>query len=155
MPVALLAQGPNVRIGALGNILVSVFDGPPDEKTLEVVDRGTSLHAASHAKYVSIVAIVAEKLAAPTPQFREGATKLHARFEDQLLASATVITSRGMAAVVARTFLAAYQLIVHYKAPQQTFRDLPTAVAWLEQQVSEVKGVRTVEQLEAFCAAKP
>src|SRR3954466_13504044 len=103
MPVSLLAQGHNVRIGACGDVFVTVFDGPSDERTLEVMEKATAAYAAQHPKFVSIVAIVAEKLESPTPEFRTRSMKLHARFEDQMLCSATIITSKGVAAVMART----------------------------------------------------
>src|SRR5579871_4024818 len=108
-----------------------VFDSEPHLEMLDVLERAQDAHVVRHGYMVGLTVIALDQLATPGPEFRTRSQQLSAKHHSHIKSSAMVILTRGLAAVIVRTFLAGYQLIVHYDHPQQTFRELRPAVEWL------------------------
>lgn len=153
--VKLLAEEHGCRMGLLGNMLITVFDSTGKMEQLELIERIQDPIVKEQPKLISLTVIQAVKLSTPSDAFRDASAKLQARYADNVICSAIVVAATGLSAVIARSFLAAYQLMVKPKAPQQTFRDIKSAVEWIQKtapQASALVGVTPA--VEAFAAKK-
>lgn len=153
-PVALRGSTSAGRIGVLGPLVVGVYDGPPQ---LELLDHLVRVHDESVARYgrfTSLSIVATPKVETPSAEYRARSNELTARFQPHIIGTGIVILSTGAAAVMARTFLAASALLVRQTHPQQTFRQIPQAVAWVQAlpgQADEVKNHPALgAALEAF-----
>ena len=158
MEVEPRTAGYGCRIGTLGPVLVTVFDSKPELQVLDLLETEQTAHVGRVGKVISVTIITMDKLDPPGADFRARAAKLAEKNREALVAGAIVILSKGVVAVVVRTFLAAYQLVVPFQRTSQTFRDLPAAVAWLQglpNMLPEVKAMTgLLPALEAFAAKK-
>jgi hypothetical protein len=153
-----IAAGHGCRVGAAGPLLVMVFDSEPHLEMLDVLDKAQAEHIARHTKMAGLTVIAMDRLESPGPEFRTRSKALSDKHFGAIENSAMVILTRGLAAVMVRTFLAGYQLLVHYDHPQKTFRELAPAIEWLqglEGQLPAVKGFTGLAAaVEAFVAKK-
>jgi len=147
MPVELQRTGYGARIGTLGPIVVSVFEGAPELPMLDDLQAVQEAQIAKHGRVSSMSIIAMPRLDPPAAAFRERAARLSEKFRPAIVGTAIVILSTGAAAVVARGFLAAYALLVRPDTAQKTFRELAPAVEWLQalpEQPAEVKESKTL-----------
>jgi hypothetical protein len=150
MELELLGASQGCRLGAAGPLLVMVFDSEPGPELLEWLEAEQKKHLGRNAKMVGLTVIAMEKLAAPSPEFRARAAKMREVTTGRINSSAMVVLTRGLVSVIVRTFLAGYQLLVKREHPEGNFKDVASAVAWLqglEGQLPEVK------QLEGLAGA--
>jgi len=77
------------------------------------------------------VVVTGVKLESPAPGVRERSAALDAKYDAHVVGSAIVVQSKGMAAVIARSFIATWALITKRQAPTKTFREVSDAVSWL------------------------
>lgn len=146
-----LASCPGLRVGRRGDLLVVVFDGQPTLDGLRVMEQASDRLTATGDKFVSVSVITAVKLEPLSEAVRAETMRLHRKFDAHALCSCTVITSRGVGSIVARTFLAGYQLVMRYHSPNQTFRDVAKAMAWVAKTVPSCRGLDGApEAIEQF-----
>jgi hypothetical protein len=151
MDVTQLASGHQTRIGGIGNVLITVLDGMANLESLELIDTTQGQFVAQNPRIVVLNVIASPRLSSPPAGMRERSAKLFSKYEANLACSAIVVKTNGLAAVIARSFLAAYQLLIPQKVPQRTFRDLPEAVAWCQTHSPDAaKQPRLAEALERF-----
>jgi hypothetical protein len=159
MDVEPLASGHGCRIGGIGPMLVMVFDSEPELALLDMLDKTQTEFVARHGKITGITAITMERLQAPSAEFRQRSADLSAKNNKNIACSAIVVQSKGLAAVIVRTFLAGYSLLVRSQNPQQSFKDVPAAVAWLQAHPAQLPAVKQLEGLaeavERFVRQKP
>ena len=150
-----LAAGSGCKIGLLGNVFITVFESPGQMKQLELIDQTQEPIVKEKGRLVSLTIIAAPKLSAPSNEFRDASAKLQAKYQDSVICSAIVIQASGLSAVIARTFLAGYQLMVKQAAPTQTFREVKPAVEWLQTLSPQSEGTSAVLQaVEKFAASR-
>jgi hypothetical protein len=158
MEIELLKAGQGCRLGAAGPLLVMVFDGEPGPDLLDLIEAEQRKHLERNAKMVGITVIAMEKLEAPSAEFRARAARLREVTTGRIHSSAMVVLTRGLVSVIVRTFLAGYQLLVQREHPEGNFKDIPSAVAWLQNvqgQLPEVKQLQGLaEAVEAFVRRK-
>jgi hypothetical protein len=149
-----VASAPGCRIGTLGDIIITSFTAVPQVAALDLLEKTQDAFVAAKGKVVSLTVISAKRLESPDPAFRERSARLQARFASSVLCSAVVITSSGFAAVIARTFLAGWQLVVRHEKPHQTFRDVASCVAWIQRTApSTAKLEGAAHAIEKFVAS--
>ncbi|MBL8954054.1 MAG: hypothetical protein JNK82_24975 [Myxococcaceae bacterium] len=144
-----LARTKGWRIGTFGDVFITVIHGGASYDMLKALEEHQGRFVAAKGKVVSLTVIASERLEPAQAEFREASAKLQAHFEPHLLCSGVVITTKGFAAVIARTFLAAYQLLVRYKTPHETFRDVASAAGWVHRIAPQPDGFAAA--LEKFC----
>jgi hypothetical protein len=90
---------------------------------------------------------------------RDASLKAGAEIGEQVaattIASAMVIMPRGVVAVMVNSFMAAMSLVMRAQTPLKTFRTLPDAVAWLEQQPNAPKMPGVVRDVESWLGLNP
>ena len=153
MAVTLMAEGPGLRIAALGSLLVMHFDGRGTLEALDVLDIVEAKHAAVFPKFSTLVVVSGLKLEAPVPGLRERSAALDAKYDAHVVGSAIVVHSKGMAAVIARSFIATWALFTKRQAPTKTFRDVREAVGWLASLEGQPPGLPFDSQLAGAVTA--
>src|SRR5262245_13539985 len=83
------------RVGALGDIVIVVFDEQATLEHLTLIESVQAELLKTHSKMVGLTIITADRLQSPSAEFRAESAKLHARFESHIVCSALVIESRG------------------------------------------------------------
>lgn len=153
MAVTLLGEGPGLRVGALGSLLVMHFDGRGTMEALDMLDAAEAKHAAVFPRFSTLVVVSGVKLEAPAPGVRERSAALDAKYDAHVVGSAIVVQSKGMAAVIARSFIATWALFTKRQAPTKTFRDVNEAVGWLAGLEGQPPGLPFDSQVAAAIAA--
>jgi hypothetical protein len=156
MNVTELAHSNDCRIGSLGPVLITVLYGEGTYAVLDLIDATQTAFVRDHPKLISMTVIASPKLSAKLPpDFRERSAALQRKFDNNLLATAVVIQSRGIVAVIARAFMAAYELVAQARAPRQTFRNIGDAVTWIGTLNPEAKAIAgAAEAVELFVREK-
>jgi hypothetical protein len=131
MGVTVLGEGQGLRVGALRSLLVMHFDGGATLESLEVLEACETKHAAAFPRFSTLVVVTGVKLETPGAGVRERSAELDAKYDAQVVGSAIVVQSKGMAAVITRSFIATWALFTKRQAPTKTFRDVADAVSWL------------------------
>lgn len=154
MELTPVTSGHGCRVASAGPLLVIVFDKSAGPELLDVLETVQQQHADQHARFSTLTVVNQERLDAPTAEFRTRAAAMRAKYSGKTASSAMVILSRGVAAVFVRTFLAGYQLLVRHEYPEGSFRDVRSAVQWLQglpNQLTEVKQLQGLtEAVETF-----
>lgn len=127
-----------LRLGQCGPVLVSVFDGWPNGQSLAALAEAQRTLATSYPRIYSMTIIPATpsqvaKLSQPQgdrDQTLKQSAEVAARMQEILAANAMVILSRGVVAVLVRTFMAALSLASTSGAEVKTFKTLEEAEAW-------------------------
>jgi hypothetical protein len=143
------AAGFGCRIGTVGPVVISVFEGKPELGLLDLMDQVQTETVAQHGRFTAVTVVAMTRLEPPSVEFRTRGALLAAKHQEVMVASATVILSKGVAAVIARAFLAAYSLISQQRRPQQSFRDIAPAIAWLQNVEGQLPEVKQMTELTA------
>lgn len=110
MPLTTLQEFPEVRLGHVGSLFVSVWYS---ELTVRAVDALEKHHRALAAKYGKItqISVVVGAQSNPTPEMRDRLKEGAVELQQQRRANIVVVQTRGVAAIITRTFLAALSLM--------------------------------------------
>ncbi|MBL8956999.1 MAG: hypothetical protein JNK82_39870 [Myxococcaceae bacterium] len=148
--VQLFAASSGGRIGTISSVVVAVFEGPAEPAMLDSMERVNSEAAARWGKFTSLSIVATPRLDVPPASYRERSAQLATRFQPNLRGTAIVILSKGAAAVITRTYLAAHALIVKQSTPQEVFRELGAAVQWVQALPDQAVDVKTMTKLPAL-----
>lgn len=123
---------PGVRVGAVGQLVISAYTALPDVQMLMQLEEVQSRHAAqSGGKVLLCNVVTVPSLSAPPSEVREHSAKMQERLDAYSLGSATVLRMGGLSAVVARSFMAALAFVTHARTPNRVFKDTDEAITWL------------------------
>lgn len=139
MPVTSLPpMHPHLRLGSVGPVLVSCFDNWPNGEMLACVAKAQLELSRSHGRVLSLGVVPLNPRGGATPEQpaaeRAEALKQSASVSEQLkhvtAGSALVIHSRGIIAVMVRSFLVAMSLVSTSSTPFKALRTLDEAIEW-------------------------
>jgi hypothetical protein len=157
MPVLEKGRLPGFRIGTVGPLIIAVFDESATAERLAMLDKVQGEFLASAPRMYALNVITGASIKAPAPEVREIAARLQTKYNATTVASATVLTMKGLGAVIARGFLAGLVLVSRGNTPTQVFKTVTEAVEWLQRLPSappELSRVSTLAQeVEAFVSA--
>lgn len=140
----------------MGSVYVSVWYSRLSMRALELLDRHHHALAAQYGKvtFISVVVGAAEN---PPADVREQLKKNAAEMLKQRRANLVVVQAKGLAAIIARTFLAALSLMSPEKMDVfKSVEEAVTAAQGLPDQVPEVTSSTTLAaDLKAFCELPP
>lgn len=141
---------PIVRIGTVGSLIVTCYRSTP---TAESLDDNERIQDGLLQQFPKVATIA---IAGPTTSLLRIDEKVRARsvemskkFEGKVRGAAIVIATKGLSAVMARSFMTAYLLISKQAWPMQTFSSIDAGASWLETLPGNDVVVSTAE-LEAF-----
>ncbi|MBL9038784.1 MAG: hypothetical protein JNG84_09740 [Archangium sp.] len=151
MPIEMLEELPGCRIGAFDSLLVSVWYG---ELTIPMLDRLSFHHQALVAKHgkITFLSVVVNATGSPPAHVREHMKTKMPDMVPMRRGNYVVVLARGMAGVIARTFLAALSLI--NSENMKVFASVAEAVAAVQaigdQSVTIRASTALVTDLQAF-----
>ncbi len=129
-----LAQSPAFTIGRVGPLIVQTYtEGGASLAALAHIEAVHGAHLRTYPRFASLAIVTGVKLTPPPEPVRTRAAELDTRFQAHLFASAVVLESQGLAAVVARSFLSAFSLLTPRPHDFKTFKEVDAAVAWVQQ----------------------
>ncbi len=151
MKFELIDQAPGFRIGRIGALVVSAFtDGGASLEALACIDRVHSAHLRTYPHFTTLALVSGVKLSPPPSGVRERSAELDVKFDVNVFGSAVVIETKGLAAVVARSFLATYSMLSPRSRPFKVSSTLEEATTWLQslpEQTDEFKNERALPAL--------
>jgi hypothetical protein len=153
MAVTLVGEKPGLRVGTLGALLLMHFDGQSTVEALDMLDDAEAKHAALFPRFSTLVVVSGLKLQSPAPGVRERSAALDAKYDAHVVGSAIVVLAKGVAAVIARSFIATWALITKRQAPTRTFRAVSEAVTWLASLEGQPAGLPFDSQVTAAITA--
>lgn len=154
MSVTLLDEFPEVRIGHVGSVLISVWFSHATLRGLEAMSRHQLALFARYGKITNLsVAVKTPK--APGPEAQEWIKRNDKNLEGTSVGTVIVVLERGLGAILARSFIAAASLVsantIHVV---KTLDEAVTKTRALPQQLQEVVDDATfTAKLEVFVAA--
>lgn len=152
MPITQLEAIPECRLGHVGSVFVSVWYSRLTLQALELLDKHHHALAAKYGKvtFISVVMGAAEN---PPADVRERLKQASGEMLKQRRANLVVVQTKGLSAIIARTFLAALSLISPEK--MDVFKSVEDAVAMAQalpdQEPEVVSNATLAADVRAFC----
>lgn len=155
MEVVELAKIESMRLGSLGSCLICVITGAPSLATLDLLEKVELDFIAKHGKISSLWVVVGA--GGKIDNGLGGRAKLlWDKVQGNLIGSAIVIASKGLAAVTVRAFLAGLFLLFRLEAPLKPFHSTAEGAGWLldlpGQPAGQPKGTAAIGAIDRFVA---
>lgn len=131
MAVTELGRLKGFRVGAVGSLIIAVFEDTATLERLQLLDRLQTELATAHPRLYTLNVVVGA-IKGPPAEVRDASAALQAKFNDTTAASATVLAVTGLGAVIARGFLAALALASGGSTPTKVFKTVREAATWLQ-----------------------
>jgi hypothetical protein len=150
-PVLLeLLSLPEVRVGHHGPLMVMVWRGEVQLNSLEKTNAVEDALVKQFGKISVIGAITNLVGGIPSAELRKNAAEAMRRFQPAVRGTALVVMAEGAKAVLARTFLAGMALLIDFRSPMKTFRNVLDAVGWLNEKGAELQAESLARAVETF-----
>lgn len=131
MEVAPFFEGPGARIGTAGSLLVAHYRARTTLEDLEQLDRAQEALLAKYPRISTLSVIAPTGVQRPEEQVRERSLALNLKYEGRVVGSGIVVTTRGIGAVMVRTFLSAFLLLNKAKMAPRVFASISESMKWL------------------------
>jgi len=149
MAIAVLEECRDYRLGSVGSVLAIAWYSELTIAALDAIQKHEDALADRHGK-ITLVSIILGATAAPLPEIRERMRKESSELEKRRLGNFIVVRTRGLSAIIARSFLAAMSLMSTIEVPA-TLEAAATAVRALAGQNAAIANDATLgAELEAF-----
>jgi hypothetical protein len=132
-PVVLeLAAMPEVRVGHFGSLMVMVWRGTVTPESLDKTNEVEDALIKQHGR-ISVIGIITDMGGGvPSAELRQKSAQAMKRFEPHVRGTALVVVAEGAKAVLFRTFLAGFTLLIDFPSPLKIFKSLADGVTWLQ-----------------------
>ena len=127
-----LASLPEVRCGHCGPLLVMVWRGQVSTTSLEKTNQIEEALIGQHGR-ISVIGIITDLGGGvPSAELRKASADAMKRFAPHVRGTALVVLAEGAKAVLFRTFLAGFTLLIDFPSPMKIFKTLNDSVAWVQ-----------------------
>lgn len=152
MPVTLLQELPQCRLGHVGSVYVSVWFNELTLEALDALDKHHRAIAAANGGQVTFISVAASANKVPDKDVRERLAREAPALAKLRRANIVVVTARGLGAIITRTFLAGLNLVSSEKMViVKTFEEAAAEARALPDQDNFTKtNTRLAADLEAF-----
>ncbi len=149
-------ESPEARFGTAGPLMVSLYRGTTSVALLEELDRAQETLIRTHPRIstISVIAL-AGSMFKTDETVRTRSVALGKKYEKNVIGSAIVVTTKGLAAVMARTFLSGFFLLSKTENPMKTFANVAEGLSWLQSLPNQDLSIKTqlsITDLERFIA---
>ncbi|MFZ5444240.1 MAG: hypothetical protein ACOZQL_29860 [Myxococcota bacterium] len=153
MAITTLEEMPECRLGHAGSVLVSVWYSELTNRALDALEKHHLGLAERYGK-ITMVSVVAGANSNPSPEIRERLKVQSVDMQKKRHANLVVVATRGLSAIIARTFLAALSLLSSENMKVcSDFEDCAEAVRAVPGQDTEARANTTFgPDLAAFVA---
>lgn len=110
MPFTTLEERPECRIGHIGSVFVTAWYSELTEGALDMLERQQTALFQKYGK-VTLISIVMGATQNPPPDVRARLKRTADFLQSQRIGNFVVVQTRGLSAIIARTFLAALSLM--------------------------------------------
>lgn len=110
MPITTLEELPECRVGHSGSVFVTAWYSELTGPSLDMMEKHQTALAKKYGR-VTLISIVMGATKNPPPDVRERLKKTSDFLSGQRIGNFVVVLTRGLAAIIARTFLAALSLM--------------------------------------------
>lgn len=132
MAVTLLLDKPLLKAGHVGPLLVTLYRGSTSLEVLGDLDRLESELVKTYPRISTLTVLqTTDGMLKVDEAIRARGAELSRKFDRNMVGAAIVVLSRGLAAVVTRTFLSGYFLASRAEAPTRTFSSVGDGLQWL------------------------
>jgi hypothetical protein len=154
MHIAELGRLDGFRVGAAGPLLIAVFHDNATLERLKLLEELQERFLTTFPKMYALNLVVGRSLKQPEPAVREKAAAMQQRFDGSTSAAATVLAVKGLAAAIARGFMATLALVAGGSKTTHVFKTVPEALAWLSELPGAPESFKTFDasSIEAFAA---
>lgn len=149
MRVEELGRLAEFKVGGVGPVLVSVFQSSATLAGLDLLEKVQDAFVRAQGTIFPVTVVVGDRLTAPAGGVREAAARLQTRFDPATVGAAVVLEQKGVAAVIARSFLAGLSLIQRGQKPTRTFRSVSEAIGWARSMPGQLPAVVAMADLAA------
>ena len=131
-PVVLeLASMPEVRCGHFGSLLVMVWRGTVTPESLAKTNDVEEALIRQHS-HISVIGVITDMGGGtPSGELRKASAEAMKKFAPHVRGTALVVIAEGAKAVLFRTFLAGFTLLIDFPSPMKIFKKPSDGIAWL------------------------
>lgn len=149
-------ESAEARFGTAGPLLVTLYRGTSSVAMLDELDLAQEALIAKYSR-ISTIAVIAfaGSMLKADEAVRARSVELGKKYEKSVLGSAIVVTTRGLAAVMVRTFLSGFFLLSRAETPMKTFSTVADGLTWVQglpKQDLSVKTLVSAIDIERFIA---
>ncbi len=138
-----LAQTAGFRVGQSGPLVLMVFDGKTTLHQMDLLEQALTTVIAQHPRYSTLAVLSAPILEKLPDGLNERAQAIENRFEPHIVSKAMVVTPKGLAAVLIRSFLAVQSLMAR-NIPTRVFRSVDESTSWLQGLPAQLPSIKSM-----------
>jgi hypothetical protein len=132
-PVVLeLASLPEVRCGHYESLMVMVWRGTINVDSLKRTNEVEEALIKQHGRITVIGVLTDLSGGVPSQEIRQASADAMKRFMPHVRSTLLVVMAEGAKAVLFRTFLAGFTLIIDFQSPLKIFKSISDAVTWAQ-----------------------
>lgn len=125
-------ESTEARLGAAGSLLVALYRGSASVAVLDELSRTQEALLAKYPRISTLTVIgQASSMIRVDEALRTRSVELGKKFDGKVVGSAIVVTTKGLGAVIVRTFLSGFFLLSRAETPMRTFASIEAGLAWL------------------------
>ena len=125
-------ESTEARLGAAGSLLVALYRGSASVAVLDELSRTQEALLAKYPRISTLTVIgQASSMIRVDEALRTRSVELGKKFDGKVVGSAIVVTTKGLGAVIVRTFLSGFFLLSRAETPMRTFASIEEGLAWL------------------------
>lgn len=127
-----LFESTEARLGNSGPLLVALYRGSASVAVLDELSRAQEALLAKHPRISTLTVIgQAGSMIRVDEAVRTKSVDLGKKFDGKVVGSAIVVTTKGLGAVIVRTFLSGFFLLSRAETPMRTFASVEEGLTWL------------------------
>lgn len=125
-------QSQDTRFGSAGPLLVAFYGGSTTLAALEELSRAQDALLAKYPRISTLTVIgQAKSMLKIDEAVRVKSLELSQKFDKRVVGSAIVVTTKGLGAVIVRSFLSGFFLLSRAETPMKTFANVEEGLTWL------------------------
>jgi len=155
MEVVKVWSSKDASFGVASSLVVALYRGRTTLEMLEQLDALQSELIKKHPRISTLTVIGQLEMLKVDEAVRGRSVELGKKFEKNVRGSAIVVSTKGLAAVMVRTFLSGFFLLSKSEMPMKTFASTSEALAWLQSLPDQDMVVKTevsVSDVERYIA---
>lgn len=137
-------ESADARFGSAGPLLVALYRGSTSPGILDELDRTQEALLKRFPRITTLTVIgQAGSMLKADEGVRTRSVELGKKYEKSVIGSAIVVTTKGLGAVMVRTFLSGFFLLSKAEMPMKTFSTIAEGLAWLQALPGQDLSVKT------------
>ena len=149
-------ESQEIRLGTAGPLMVASYRGATTLAALDELSRAQDALLTKFPRISTLTVIgQASSMLRIDEAVRTRSVELGKKFDGKVVGSAIVVTTKGLGAVIVRSFLSGFFLLSRAETPMKTFANVQEGLSWLRAlpgQDAVIKAEISVADIERFIA---